>query len=71
MLFFGVVGYLLRRYNYSPIAFLLGLILAPIAEQEFFKALGFAAGDPSFFVTPLSVLLTMGILISIYIEMRN
>ena len=35
----GVGGYLMRKYGYSPISFLVAFILAPIAENSFFQAL--------------------------------
>lgn len=56
MVFFGALGWLLRRYGYSPSALLLGLILGPMMEQNLSRTM--ALGGPQLFVTdPVSLVL--------------
>jgi len=51
----GVVAYLMRKYGYSPISFLVAYILAPIAENSFFQALLIADDSYwTFVVRPIS-----------------
>ncbi len=38
MLIFGVLGYIMSKYEYPPIATVLGLILAPIADAELIRS---------------------------------
>lgn len=57
-LFFGIVGYVMRRTGYPPAALLLGIILTPVMEANFFAGLRMGFGDPLVFVTkPLAVCL--------------
>ena len=37
MLVFGAVGYLMKRTGYSPAAVVMGIILAPIADNELIR----------------------------------
>lgn len=46
---FGVLGYLLAKFNYPAVPVLLGLILGPIAESNFRRALMISRGDPMIF----------------------
>lgn len=48
-LFFGVLGYIMKRTGYSPHAVLLGVILGPLAEQYFLRALLLGNGNPAIF----------------------
>lgn len=70
LLALGVIGYYMKKHNYSVIAFVLGFILGPIAEENLFRSLQISDGSYSIFVTePLSlllVLLTIFILIGPY-----
>lgn len=61
----GVIAYYMRRYGYSLIPFLVGFILAPIAERSFFQALLIADGSYwTFALRPISgILLFLIILI--------
>ncbi|MES3518205.1 MAG: tripartite tricarboxylate transporter permease [Natronomonas sp.] len=53
---FGVLGYMMIKYNYSIISFILGLILGPIIENNVFRSL--ELGDVGIFVgAPLRILL--------------
>jgi len=53
---FGLLGYLMIKYNYSTVAFILGLILGPIIEENVHRS--FSLGDVTIFVgSPLRILL--------------
>ena len=55
---FGAVGYLMRRFDFPSAPVLVGLILAPLAEQSMRQALTISQGEWSTFVTrPLSATL--------------
>jgi putative tricarboxylic transport membrane protein len=54
----GVVGYLMRRFEFPVAPCIIGLILGPLAEEQFRRALGISQGDPSvFFIDPISLAL--------------
>ncbi len=54
----GVAGYLMRRYDVPLAPAIIGLILGPIAEQQFRRALAAADGSAAIFVVrPVSALL--------------
>lgn len=56
----GIIGFYMVKYNYSIIAFVLGIVLGPIAEENFFRSLEISGGSYSIFVTrPLSLVLTI------------
>jgi putative tricarboxylic transport membrane protein len=51
----GVVGYLMRRYDFPTAPVIIGMILGPLAEQNFRQAMTISAGDWTvFFTRPLS-----------------
>jgi putative tricarboxylic transport membrane protein len=55
MTVFGVVGYVFRKLDCEPAPLLLGLVLGPLLEENFRRAMQVADGDWSVFVTrPLS-----------------
>ena len=52
---FGLIGYAMRRFDFPAAPLIVGLILAPMAEQSMRQALTISMGDWSTFVTrPLS-----------------
>lgn len=52
----GIIGLLFRKFGYPVTPLILGVILGPMAEQQFRRALQGAAGDPSILVsTPFTV----------------
>jgi putative tricarboxylic transport membrane protein len=52
---FGLIGYAMRRFDFPAAPLIVGLILAPMAEQSLRQALTISMGDWSTFVTrPLS-----------------
>jgi putative tricarboxylic transport membrane protein len=55
-LIIGVIGLLFRRFGYPATPLILGVILGPMAEQEFRRALQGSAGDPSVLIsTPFTI----------------
>lgn len=50
-LFFGLVGYVMRKEGYPPQAMLIGIILAPAVESNFFIGLREGFGSPTIFFT--------------------
>lgn len=51
----GVIGFLMRRYDIPVAPVLVGMILGPLSEQQFRRALAISQGDLSIFVTqPIS-----------------
>jgi putative tricarboxylic transport membrane protein len=52
---FGIIGYIFRKLDCEPAPLLLGLVLGPMLEENFRRAMQVAEGDWSVFVTrPLS-----------------
>jgi putative tricarboxylic transport membrane protein len=47
LLVFGLLGYMLRRFDYPLAPVVVGLILGPMAEQQLRRALAISQGDPS------------------------
>lgn len=55
----GFLGYIMVKENYSIIAFVLGVVLGPIAEENLIRSLQISDGSYLIFVTkPLSLLIT-------------
>jgi putative tricarboxylic transport membrane protein len=55
---FGLLGFALRRWDIPVAPAIIGLILGPLAETQFRRALAISEGDPSVFVTqPISATL--------------
>jgi len=53
---FGVIGYVFRKLDCEPAPLLLGLVLGPLLEENFRRAMQVSEGDWSVFVTrPLSL----------------
>ena len=53
---FGILGYLLRRFDYPIAPVVVGLILGPMAEQQLRRALAISQGDPGILVhSPIAV----------------
>lgn len=56
----GFVGFLMRRHGFPVAPAVIGMILGPMAEQQFRRALAISQGDYSVFVTrPLSLTLLL------------
>jgi len=55
---FGVLGFVMRRWGFPVAPAVIGLILGPLAESQFRRALAISQGDPSVFIThPISAAL--------------
>lgn len=61
---FGIVGYLMRCWDYPVAPMIVGLILGPMAESQFRRALQISVGDPFVFFKHASsaTLLTLALL---------
>ena len=66
---FGVIGYAMRKLDCEPAPLLLGLVLGPMLEENFRRAMVLSDGDWSIFVRrPISLgflLLALGLLIAV------
>jgi TctA family transporter len=51
MIFFGVVGYVVKRLDFEPAPFILAVVLGPIFEENLRQSLIFSRGDFSIFFT--------------------
>jgi putative tricarboxylic transport membrane protein len=47
MLGAGVLGYLMRKFDYEPAPLVVGLVLGPVMERSFRQALIISQGDAS------------------------
>jgi putative tricarboxylic transport membrane protein len=55
---FGLLGFMMRRWGFPVAPAVIGLILGPLAEAQFRRALSISQGDPSvFFTQPISATL--------------
>lgn len=66
MITFGVVGYLMRKFEYEPAPMVIAFVLSPILELNLRQALILSGGSFSiFFAKPISLgcLITVGLLI--------
>jgi putative tricarboxylic transport membrane protein len=58
LLIVGIIGFVMRRHDFPVAPCIIGLILGPLAEAQFRRALSISQGDPSVFLThPLSAAL--------------
>ena len=64
---FGIIGFYMVRYNYSVIAFVLGVVLGDIAEQNLYTALQLSGGTYRIFVDPITYGRPISLLLSIMI----
>ena len=56
----GAVGFLMRRFDFPTAPVIIGMILGPLAEQEFRRAMTISQGDWMIFVQkPLSLALLL------------
>jgi putative tricarboxylic transport membrane protein len=75
---FGVVGYYMFQHNYSIVAFILGIVLGPIAEENFLRSLDLSGGSYMIFVSSwssrilvlLTALILLGPLLKPYLDRR-
>ncbi len=73
--FFGIVGYILKKIDVQPAPIVLALILGYLTETNFRRALLASAGDPTTFLTsPISVtclILAAGVFLLPFIKRRS
>jgi putative tricarboxylic transport membrane protein len=63
MLFFGVIGYFMRKLDFESGPLLLGFVLGPIFELSARQSLRLSGGDPAIFVSrPISAVLLIACL---------
>jgi putative tricarboxylic transport membrane protein len=66
MLIFGVLGYAMRKLDYSPAALTLALVLGPLAERALRQSLIISdAGLGIFFLRPIAAVLTSAALLAV------
>ena len=66
MLGFGVLGWLMKRYDWSVAPMILGLVLGPMFENSLRQSLTLSHGSPTIFVTrPISAVLLALALIAV------
>ena len=51
MLFFGVVGYLMRKFDYEPAPLILAYVLSPILEDSLRQSLIISSGSMGIFIS--------------------
>ena len=62
----GILGFFMRRYDFPVGPVILGVILGPLMEAQFRRALSISQGDPSIFVTrPLSLAILLLALVAL------
>ncbi len=64
---FGVIGFYMVRYNYSVIAFVLGVVLGDIAEENLYTSLQLSDGSYMIFVNPFEYGRWLSLVLSITI----
>ena len=66
MIAFGVIGYLMRKFDYPAAPVVLALVLGPLMETNFRRALTISQGDYSVFLThPISAVLLLAAMLSL------
>ena len=61
MIFFGVIGYLMNKFQYEPAPFIMGMVLCPILENAFRQSMSLSDGSFAiFFTRPLAAVLMAG-----------
>lgn len=65
---FGVLGFVIRKLGYSPVAIVFAFILGPILEENYLRAVQVAGGDPFVIVTsPASaVIIGLAVVVLVY-----
>jgi putative tricarboxylic transport membrane protein len=67
MLGFGVFGYFMKKYQFSPAALILGLVLGGMMEENFRRQLLLTEGNyMSFFTRPISLVILIFVTITLF-----
>lgn len=65
-LLFGILGFFMIKMNVSRVPLILGMVLGPIVEENFFRSLQISSGEYGVFVrSPLAILLIMLVVLSL------
>ncbi|APW98390.1 hypothetical protein CHINAEXTREME_11610 [Halobiforma lacisalsi AJ5] len=67
VLVLGAIGYYMFKHEYSVIAFILGMVLGPIAEENFLRSLQLSDGSWTIFVASWPSRLLVGLIIIVLI----
>ncbi len=68
---FGVVGYFMTRYNFSIPAMALAIILGPLIESNFRRALLISRADPTVFLTSPISLICIAVMVLIVLRLAH
>lgn len=69
---FGVLGYVMTRYDYPLSPILLALILGPMAEANLRRAMVISGGDPSILISrPIAVVLMILAVVSLALAIKG
>lgn len=73
MMAFGIIGYFMKKHDYSVAALVLGLILGPILESSFMRGMIMTNNDiMGFFKSPIAApMLIFGMIIIVYPFFKN
>lgn len=68
LIIFGLIGFIMKKYNYEPAPLIVGLVLGPILEESLLQGLNIVHGNfLQFFFRPISgVLLTLAIIVTMW-----
>jgi len=66
MVFFGFVGYLLRKFDYEPAPLLLAYVIGPMLERAVRQSLILSSGNPNIFIKrPISLVILSIVFLSL------
>lgn len=68
MLLFGMLAYVMRKFDFPPAPLLIAFILEPIGERAIRQSLTLSGGDPTvFFTRPISAVFLCMAVVSIFV----
>ncbi|HLR51832.1 MAG TPA: tripartite tricarboxylate transporter permease [Candidatus Avamphibacillus sp.] len=68
MLLFGIIGFFMKKYDYSAAALILGLVLGPMMEESFRRQLLITNGDYlSIITSPVAAIILFFALVSLFL----
>lgn len=67
MFVMGIVGYILRKLDFSLASLLVGLVLGPLIEKYFIQGMFLGHGDLSFFFTSSPIAATIWVIVALVI----
>ncbi len=71
MLVFGILAYVMRKFDFPPAPLLIAFILEPIGERAIRQSLTLSAGDPTvFFTRPISAVFLCLAVVSIFVMLK-